>query len=124
MVIDVTSVAPVASEPVQVIPKTLFQHIEDILGEMHVVLVERGANYADIKDNSTPFKGVMESLGIQVPEGMTDVEFHCMSNIATKLARFASGNRQHEDNFVDIANYTVLMLADLRRRKEHASLQP
>lgn len=85
---------------------------------MRTVLVERGANYADIADNSCVFTTIMEAMGVKRPEGMTEVEFHCMSNIATKMARLATGNRQHEDNWTDLANYAVLQLADMRRTKK------
>ena len=82
---------------------------------MERVLVERGANYADIADNSASFAALMAVQGIDKPRDMSDVEFHCLANISTKLARMSMGSRTHEDNWVDIANYAVLALACLRR---------
>ena len=79
------------------------------------MLVERGANYADIADNSASFAALMAVQGIDKPRDMSDVEFHCLANISTKLARMSTGSRTHEDNWVDIANYAVLALACLRR---------
>lgn len=81
---------------------------------MKRVLVNRGASYADISDNSEVFAKLMKALGIQPPPGMGDVEFHCISNICGKLAR-STASRTHEDNWVDMANYAILQLADLRR---------
>jgi hypothetical protein len=104
-------------------PKDLFQHLDDILAEMKEVLVVRGRSYADIRENSAPFAALMGALGVEPTQGFTEVQFHCLSNIATKLARFVSGNRNHEDNLLDAANYILLMLADMRRTKEHAEIE-
>lgn len=93
----------------------ILEHASKALADMQTVLVERGGSYADIADNGRVFRSLMESLGIQIPVGMTDVEFHSLSNICTKLARLTTGSRDHQDNWVDIANYATLQLADMRR---------
>lgn len=84
---------------------------------MHGVLVERGGNYADIADNSVVFTQLMEAIGVEKPGNMDPAIFHCISNIMTKFARAASGNPYHEDTWTDIANYSVLILACIRRQK-------
>ena len=95
-------------------------YLARVLKDMGDILVDRGANYSDIAENSEVFSALMQASGIIIPPSMSSVEFHCLTNIYTKLARMASGARDHEDNWVDIANYAVLALADLRRRKDDA----
>lgn len=97
---------------------SILTYAGDVLGQMQSVLVERGASYADIADNSRVFATILRNMGVTVPEGMSDTEFHCIANIATKLARRAVGDPAHEDTWVDIANYAVLQLADMRRTKD------
>jgi len=95
--------------------EALFTYLDKALADMREVLVERGKNYADIADNSRVFTQIMTALGVKLPDGMTETQYHCFSNIATKMARYATGNKGHDDNFVDMANYGVLMMADTRR---------
>jgi hypothetical protein len=88
-----------------------------VLDDMRRVLVERGATYADIADNSRVFSALMLSLGVRPPDHMTPTQFHCLANICTKLARVTTGDWLHEDSYLDIANYAVLILADIRRNR-------
>ena len=55
------------------------------------------------------------------PGGMTPTDFHCLSNVATKLARYTTGDRDHEDSILDPANYLVLMAAVKRRTRAEGS---
>ena len=93
-----------------------------ILDDMRTTFVDRGANYADIADNSVIFTQVMQAMGVRLPEGMTAVEFHCLANISTKLCRIASayaiGGKPHQDNWLDMAGYAMLSLADIRRKAQ------
>lgn len=100
--------------------KTLVPEIAKILVELQDILVERGSNYADIEDNSQVFAELMTSLGVAVPEHMPNFMYHCLSNIATKLARASTGDPRHEDTWLDIANYSILLLACIRRDKKRA----
>jgi hypothetical protein len=88
---------------------------DETLAKMQYILVERGATYSDISDNSAVFAQIMRAMGVVTPEGMSDTEFHCMANIATKLARIASGDRRHQDSWLDMANYAVLNLSNIVR---------
>lgn len=84
---------------------------------MKQVLIDRGSTYADIADNGQAFDRILRGLGVDRAPNMNPVMFHCMSNIATKLARFATGDAYHEDTFVDIAGYAILIAAHHRRIK-------
>ena len=95
----------------------LIPYLENVLADLHKTLVQRGSSYADFADNSRVFTELMAALGIKKPDGMSQVSFHGQAMICTKLARDATGDRTHEDTWVDIANYAVLILADLRRTK-------
>jgi hypothetical protein len=106
----------------QVDKQTLLDFAAQILTTMHDTLVVRGRTYADIADNSRVFAEAMSALGIYPPKNMSDVEFHCISNICTKLARQAVGQTFHEDNWIDIANYAVLIAAHMRREANDAAL--
>ena len=92
----------------------LLAQCDQILAQAHQVLVERGQNYADIRDNSKAFATILRLFGFVPPAGMTDTTWHCLSNIATKMARMSAGDLTHEDTMVDSANYWVLMLAAMR----------
>lgn len=93
-----------------------------ILSEMQAVFAARGDSYADIEDNSREFTRTMIAQGIRIPDDMTAAQFYCMSNISTKLARFATGDRRHEDTLIDIAGYALLMAACHRR--DHSMATP
>ena len=79
--------------------------------------MNRGGTYGDIDDNSATFAHMMHGVGITTPAEMTNTQFHCMSNISTKLARLATTNFVHEDSWLDLANYAILALASLQRSK-------
>lgn len=85
------------------------------LDTLRATLVERGASYADIADNSRVFCDILRALGFRWPETMTDTQVHCTCMEATKLARLASGDFQHADSLLDMAGYAVLAHADTIR---------
>lgn len=97
-----TPIADASSETLAVLQKTL---------------VERGANYTDIADNSEVFCNLLTSMGFQWPPNMTDTQAHCLCNIATKLARLKCGDFQHLDSLLDLAGYAILMHADTQRNQ-------
>jgi hypothetical protein len=99
-----------------VIPEVV-EYADGILHELHETLVVRGRNYADIRENSQVFATLMSNLGVDRPHGMSDTDFHCLANICTKLARMTTGSRLHEDNWLDLAGYAILALADIRQTK-------
>jgi len=90
------------------------------LDTLRHTLVERGASYADIADNSKVFCDILRALGFSWPLTMTDTQVHCTAMEATKLARLASGDFQHLDSLLDMAGYAVLAHADtVRSKKEY-----
>lgn len=89
----------------------------EILEDLIRILKERGATYASIEDNSLVFDAIMDSLGIKLPENMSSTQYHCLSNIATKLSRITTGDRFYEDSYLDIANYAILIAAYHRKLK-------
>lgn len=97
----------------------IFEYAANSLRDMANILIERGAQYSDIADNSKVFTQIMEAMGVVRPAGMTEVEFHCLANIATKMSRIAVGNRGHQDNWLDLANYATLQLSDIRRNQDN-----
>ncbi len=92
---------------------------------MKAVFDSRGENYADIADNARIFSSLMLSLGVTTPSGMSDVHFYNMCMICGKLARYGSpgADRNHEDTFIDIANYSILIAADRRRNLSEAAVK-
>lgn len=87
------------------------------LGTLRHTLVERGAAYADIADNSRVFCDILRALGFSWPAHMTDTQVHCTAMEATKLARLASGDFQHLDSLLDMAGYAILAHADTSRNQ-------
>ena len=90
---------------------------EKILKELNLVLVERGKNYSDIRENSQTFDALMRELGVD-PGPISAVPFHCLSNIVTKLARLQASDWKHQDSWLDIAGYAILALANIRREEQ------
>ena len=90
---------------------------EKILKELNLVLVERGKNYSDIRENSQTFDALMQRLGVD-PGPIHAVPFHCLSNIVTKLARLQASDWKHQDSWLDIAGYAILALANIRREEQ------
>jgi len=90
----------------------------ETLATLQKTLVERGANYADIADNSKVFCDLLSSMGFTWPKTMTDTQVHCVCNIATKLSRLKTGDFQHLDSLLDLGGYAVLVHADTARNQQ------
>lgn len=88
------------------------------LHTLRATLVERGATYSDIEDNSIVFCNILRAMGFRWPETMTDTQVHCTTMEATKMARLATGDFQHLDSLLDMAGYAVLAHAETSRRNK------
>lgn len=100
-------------------------YADGVLNQMREVLVDRAGSYADIADNSNVFHLLQQAIGVVPAVGMGRVQQHVLSNICTKLARLSSPSEvgfNHEDSWLDIANYAVLALAHIRRQADQSRI--
>lgn len=95
----------------------LLDYTARVLDELKVVLVDRGASYADFRDNSAKMIHEMVNDGIVFPDDMPPYMAAALFYIRGKLARLNSGDRRHRDSWVDAANYCILVVACMDRDK-------
>lgn len=105
----------------------LLKYSLDILARMRKTLEERGASYADYRDNAAIHMTLMAAMGQGYEVGdssLPDWVVGATSQITSKLSRVAMpGGHAHGDNWLDIAGYAILALACLERdQKEKAPI--
>lgn len=95
----------------------LYPYLDTLLKEMRGILVDRGASYADLEDNTSAWAQMAQIMGIYQGGEMDPNTWAATQYILAKLSRL-SQNPTHEDSWIDIANYAILVLAMQRRRRD------
>jgi len=78
------------------------------------VLEERGSRYGEYSDVAKTSQSIKDCYGDRLTYESTTIE--SLDMIANKIARIVNGDRDYEDNWVDIMGYAQLELDAIRRR--------
>ena len=78
------------------------------------ILKERGGRYGEFVENSRVSQNIKVQFGDRESYEYSTIE--ALDMIANKIARIVNGDRDYEDNWVDIMGYAQLELEEIRRR--------
>ena len=82
------------------------------------VLNEREQTHGDFADNAKMAQKLRNVIAeSQNYESLSDVQKEAIHNIVSKLSRILCGDADHEDNWIDIAGYSTLVVNELKKEK-------
>lgn len=93
-----------------------------IIDSIKYTLVDRGETYGDFEDNAKIYWDLLGAMGLQptLPPGMTPCTAIGLMYKAMKMSRVVADSN-HADNWIDDANYGLLVLAVQQRAAEAAA---
>lgn len=81
---------------------------------LDAVLNERGSRYGAFADNAFLYHALKQAMERAAPKGhkLTAVQQNALDQIFVKLSRIGTGDPNYRDNWVDIAGYAQLVVAE------------
>jgi len=95
-------------------PRALASYISGAIDQLRLTLVDRGASYADFRDNSKVMVDALRHFA-NFPPDVPDFVLAGLTYIEGKLARLKTGDTAHRDSYLDIAGYALLVIGCLDR---------
>ena len=82
------------------------------------VLNEREQTHGDFAENARMAQSLRNVIAeAKNYESLSDVQKEAIHNIVSKLSRILCGDADHEDNWIDIAGYSTLVVNELNKGK-------
>ena len=82
------------------------------------VLSERKQTHGDFSENARIAQNLRNVIAeAKNYESLSDVQKEAIHNIVSKLSRILCGDADHEDNWIDIAGYSTLVVNELKKEK-------